>query len=191
MEISEGVPTLTLASADGPPPRSEVTANSASGFSSTVAVVATSEARVRVAQGHTARWAVSEKESRQVDVCVQWVPDGPEEEEDDGDCWDPNAPTPPEPPPPAYAYARHVACWGSHMAEEPGTLVLRLSNEFSWRTSKTVSLQLSASPGAAAPGAAKVDAALVRAEEGSLKAALDDLAPKLAEVGTHAIRRCL
>lgn len=177
MEISEAVPTATLASADGAPPDSRARSG---GFTSTIAVVAVAEAAVRVPQGHTARWSLSEKESRQVDVCVQWVPDGPK----GGDVvvWDPNAPEP-EQPTTTYAYARHVSCWGSHMAEEPGTLVLRLSNEFSWRTAKTVRLQLSASPGAGAstPAAGGTRAASSAAEEGALKAALDDLAPKLAQ----------
>eukprot|EP01043_Picozoa_sp_COSAG02_P007258 COSAG02_NODE_215_length_28614_cov_43.077047_7_plen_1563_part_00 len=131
------------------------------GVASTLSVSEGAEFRMPVPGGAaTASWSIDETNRRQVDVAVLFLPEG-------AHLADPSR----------VAYVRYVSCYGSYSTDQPGTLLLRLSNQFSWRSSKTVNVRLSVSPGAGASP-----------EQQDSQAAIQDLGLKLTDATQDVVQ---
>eukprot|EP01044_Picomonas_judraskeda_P020499 COSAG03_NODE_4577_length_1506_cov_1.218195_1_plen_368_part_01 len=179
-ELSEGDPpelsradVVTLESTDGDCPETMVPRG---GVTSSLSVSGTAEFSMPVPGGATtAAWSIDEADQRQVDVLVLFLPEGSRPAD-----------------PAGVAYRRHTSCYGSYSTDQAGTVLLRLSNEFSWRSSKTVNVRLTvtqdpaagAAPGQQSSQAAVQDLGLqltdATREMAQLKAANSELQARLA-----------
>ena len=179
-ELSEGDPpelsqadVVTLESTDGDCPETMVPRG---GVTSSLSVSGTAEFSMPVPGGATtAAWSIDEADQRQVDVLVLFLPEGSRPAD-----------------PAGVAYRRHTSCYGSYSTDQAGAVLLRLSNEFSWRSSKTVNVRLSvtqdpaagAAPGQQSSQAAVQDLGLqltdAAREMAQLKAANSELRARLA-----------